>query len=296
MTADAADLPPRDAMDFDVVDRRRRSRWLGCRDPVKQLAATAGKEISVVVLEKGSEVGAHILSGAVIDPKWPRMRCIPDWKEKGAPVDNGGHRGPLSLSRPVGRHALAEFPDAAADEQSRQLHRQPRQLVRWLGEQATELGVEIYPGSRRRKCFMTTMAPCVGVATGDMGVGRDGKPKDELRARHGTARQVHVHRRRRARLAGQAADREISRSTRAASRRSTASASRSSGRSRRPSTSPASCSTRSAGRSTIAPAAARSSITTATTKWPSASCVHLNYANPYLSTRSRSSSASRRIP
>jgi electron-transferring-flavoprotein dehydrogenase len=82
----AADLPPREAMDFDVVIVGAGPAGLSAAIRLKQLAAAAGSELSVVVLEKGSEVGAHILSGAVIDPIGLDT-LIPDWKAKGAPVE-----------------------------------------------------------------------------------------------------------------------------------------------------------------------------------------------------------------
>ena len=97
MTADAADLPPRDAMEFDVVVVGAGPAGLAAAIKVKQLAAKTGEEISVVVLEKGSEVGAHILSGAVIDPKGLNA-LIPDWKEKGAPVIRRSPRTAFSIS------------------------------------------------------------------------------------------------------------------------------------------------------------------------------------------------------
>ena len=88
------ELPPREAMEFDVVIVGAGPAGLAAAIRLKQLAAEAGKELSVVVLEKGSAVGAHILSGAVIDPIGLNQ-LIPDWKEKGAPLRDDGHGGPL---------------------------------------------------------------------------------------------------------------------------------------------------------------------------------------------------------
>jgi len=85
MATDAVELPPREAMEFDVVVVGAGPAGLAAAIRLKQLAASAGKEISVVVLEKGSVVGAHILSGAVIDPTGLN-KLIPDWKDKGAPL------------------------------------------------------------------------------------------------------------------------------------------------------------------------------------------------------------------
>ena len=86
MAETAAELPPREAMEFDVVIVGAGPAGLSAAIRLKQLAAEAETELSVVVVEKGSEVGAHILSGAVIDPKGLN-RLIPDWKEKGAPIE-----------------------------------------------------------------------------------------------------------------------------------------------------------------------------------------------------------------
>ena len=156
-------------------------------------------------------------------------------------------------------------------------------LCRWLGEQATELGVEIYPGFAAAEVLYDDKGAVTGVATGDMGVGKNGEPTDRFTRGMELQGQVHHHRRGRARLARQAAARQVRPRARAASRRNTASASRSCGRCAPRSTGPGSCSTRSAGRSTTAPAAARSSTTTAHNLVSVGFVVHLNYANPYLS-------------
>ena len=150
-----------------------------------------GKDVSVVVLEKGSEVGAHILSGAVIDPVGARPP-LPDWRNMGSPLTTEGHRGPLLLSLEDRRHPRAEPLHAAADEQSRLLYRQPRRLTRWLAEQAEALGVEIYPGFAVTDVIFGANGEIEGVITGDMGVARDGSHKDSYTPRHRASRQVHA--------------------------------------------------------------------------------------------------------
>ncbi len=125
MDVEAFELPPREAMEFDVVIVGAGPAGLSAAIRLKQLAAESGREISVVVLEKGSEVGAHILSGAVIDPVGLN-RLIPDWKEKGAPVETEVTEDRFLVLGPQGDISLPGDPDAAADEQSRQLHRLAR--------------------------------------------------------------------------------------------------------------------------------------------------------------------------
>ncbi len=152
--------------------------WLP-RSRLKQLAAKTGKEISVVVLEKGSEVGAHILSGAVIDPKGLNA-LIPDWKEKGAPVITEVTEDRFLYLGPSGDMRLPNFLMPPLMNNHGNYIVSLGQLVRWLGEQATELGVEIYPGFAAAEVLYDDNGAVVGVATGDMGVGRDGKPKDSF--------------------------------------------------------------------------------------------------------------------
>ena len=209
-------------MEFDVVIVGAGPAGLAAAIRLKQLAAEAGERISVVVLEKGSEVGAHILSGAVIDPIG-LDRCFPTGRPR---ARRSRRRSPRTAfySWPGGRRAPAELPDAAADEQPRQLHRLPRQRRRWLGEQARRWASRSIRASPPPRCCMTRTARCAASppATWASARRRAARPSFtrgmELRGKYV------LHRRRRARLARQAADRADSGSTRVASRRNTASA------------------------------------------------------------------------
>ena len=179
MANHADELTPREAMEFDVVVVGAGPAGLAAAIRLKQLAAEANRDLSVVVLEKGSEVGAHILSGAVIDPIGLN-RLIPDWKKKGAPIDTpvredkflvlgeaGAMRLPNILMPPLMNNHGSYIVSLGA-------------LCGWLGEQAAELGVEIYPGFAAAEVLYDANEAVVGVATGDMGVGRDGKPTENF--------------------------------------------------------------------------------------------------------------------
>ncbi len=179
MATNGAGLPPREAMEFDCVIVGAGPSGLSAAIRLKQLAAESGQEISVVVLEKGSEVGAHILSGAVIDPVGLN-RLIPDWKEKGAPVDTPVTEDQFLVLGPAGEMRLPNWPMPPFMKNHGNYIVSLGALCRWLGEQATELGVEIYPGFAASEVLYDDKGAVVGVATGDMGVGRDGEPKDSF--------------------------------------------------------------------------------------------------------------------
>lgn len=172
-----AALPPREAMEFDVVVVGAGPSGLAAAIRIKQLAAKAGTDISVVVLEKGSEVGAHILSGAIIDPIGLNA-LIPDWKAKGAPVATEVKEDRFYYLGPAGHLRLPNLLMPPLMNNHGNYIVSLGQLVRWLGEQAAELGVEIYPGFAASEVLYDAQGAVVGVATGDMGLGRDGEPKD----------------------------------------------------------------------------------------------------------------------
>jgi electron-transferring-flavoprotein dehydrogenase len=179
MAHEDAGLPPRDAMEFDCVVVGAGPAGLSAAIRLKQLAAETGKDVSVVVLEKGSEVGAHILSGAVIDPVGLN-RLIPDWKNKGAPVTTEVKEDRFLVLGPAGDMRLPNILMPPLMNNHGNYIVSLGAVTRWLGEQAAELGVEIYPGFAASEVLYDDKGRVTGVATGDMGIGRDGKPKDSF--------------------------------------------------------------------------------------------------------------------
>jgi electron-transferring-flavoprotein dehydrogenase len=164
-------------MEFDVVVVGAGPAGLAAAIRLKQLANEAGRELSVVVIEKGSEVGAHILSGAVIDPKG-LDRLLPDWRYRNAPVTTPVTEDRFLVLGPAGDLRLPNFLMPPLMSNHGNYIVSLGALTRWLGEQAAGIGVEIYPGFAATEILTDDNGAVVGVATGDMGVGRDGKPKD----------------------------------------------------------------------------------------------------------------------
>ena len=179
MATTDTELPPREAMDFDVVIVGAGPSGLSAAIRLKQLAAVAGSEVSVVVLEKGSEVGAHILSGAVIDPIGLN-RLIPDWKAKGAPIDTEVTEDRFLVLGPEGDMTLPNWPMPPLMKNHGNYIVSLGAVCKWFGEQAAELGVEIYPGFAATEVLYDEKGAVTGVATGDMGVSREGKPLDSF--------------------------------------------------------------------------------------------------------------------
>jgi electron-transferring-flavoprotein dehydrogenase len=176
MASDASTLPPREAMEFDVVIVGAGPAGLAAAIRLKQIAAREGREISVVVLEKGSEPGAHILSGAVIDPIGIDA-LIPDWRDKGAPVKTAVTDDVFLYLGPAGEMRLPNCMMPPLMNNHGNYIVSLGEVVRWLGEQASELGVEIIPGFAASEVLYDEAGAVRGVATGDMGIGKDGQSK-----------------------------------------------------------------------------------------------------------------------
>ena len=177
MSENGADLPEREAMEFDVVIVGGGPSGLSAAIRLMQLANEAEKELSVVVLEKGSEVGAHILSGAVIDPIGLDS-LIPDWREKDAPISTPVTEDKFLYLGPAGDMTLPNFLMPPLMNNHGNYIVSLGDVVRWLGEQAEALGVEVYPGFAASEVLYDENGAVYGVATGDMGVGREGEQKD----------------------------------------------------------------------------------------------------------------------
>ena len=179
MTAEEilAQYGPREAMEYDVVVVGAGPGGLATAIRLKQLAAEQGKEISVVVLEKGSEPGAHILSGAVMDPR-AITELFPNWKELGAPLNQPVTDDQLLVLGQVSAIKSPVIPLCFHNEGNYVISL--GNVVRWLAQQAEALGVEIFPGFPAAEVLYNEDGSVKGVATGNMGVGKDGQPTGEF--------------------------------------------------------------------------------------------------------------------
>jgi electron-transferring-flavoprotein dehydrogenase len=168
---------PRESMEFDVVIVGGGPAGLAAAIRIKQLAAESGAEVSVCLIEKGSEIGAHILSGAVMDPR-ALNELLPDWKEQGAPLNTPVSEDRFQFLTHSGAWQLPSFLLPACFHNEGNYVISLGNLCRWLGQQAEGLGVEIYAGFAGAEVLYDDKGAVKGVATSDMGIGKDGKPTD----------------------------------------------------------------------------------------------------------------------
>lgn len=170
----------REYMEFDVVIVGAGPAGLSAACRLKQKAAERDQELSVCVVEKGSEVGAHILSGAVFEPR-ALNELFPDWKTLGAPLNTPVTRDDIYLLKNA--ESAQRLPDALVPKT---MHNEGNYIIslgnlcRWLAQQAENLGVEIYPGFAAQEALIDEAGVVRGIITGDLGVDREGQPKDGL--------------------------------------------------------------------------------------------------------------------
>lgn len=181
----------REFMEFDVVIVGAGPSGLSAACRLKQKATEAGQDISVCVVEKGSEVGAHILSGAVFETR-ALDELFPNWKELGAPLNTPVKRDDIYLLKNADKGQ--KIPNFFVPKT---MHNEGNYIIslgnlcRWLAQQAENLGVEVYPGFVAQEALINEAGAVYGILTGDMGLDREGNPKDgmytpgmELRAKY----------------------------------------------------------------------------------------------------------------
>lgn len=173
MSAEANALPPREVMEFDVVIVGAGPAGLATAIRLRQRAIEAGRELSVCVLEKGSEPGAHVLSGAVMDPR-ALTELFPDWAERGAPLKQKVTRDEFLFLSETGARSTpnALLPECFHNEGNYIISL--GEVTRWLAQQAEALEVAIFPGFAAAEVLFGDNGEVIGVATGDMGIEKDG--------------------------------------------------------------------------------------------------------------------------